>query len=354
MNHFNLPMCMSVKEGALNEVDSIIGSCIPNLVGKKAIIVTDEVLKKLYDNEISSIRDKFNNCKVYFAYDGSFDQAVELAKYICIRNIEVVIGFGGGKVLDIAKYASFVAKAKYFCIPTTLSHDGIASPIAVLNTDGDSRKSFGCKIPTGIIVDVDIIAKAPQELLKSGIGDTLSNYTALFDWKLDQKKHKQRANDFAYMLSSMSFDLLYYNEEKSLKSKSFIRMMSQSLVLSGLAMEIAGNSRPCSGAEHLFSHSLDENYKEIKISHGMAVALGSVVVCILQKRDYRLLLNYLSAYNISIQPMQWGITKEIFINAWLSAKDTRKDRYTILNEVDLTPELLGEIYDMIQNEDYEN
>lgn len=354
MNQFNLPLCLRVKEGALNEVDTIIGSCVSNLNEKEVIIVTDKMLYGLFKDQIDKMSNQFNQCKVYFVEESSFNQAVELAKYIAIKGISIVIGFGGGKVLDTTKYASFVAKANYFCIPTTLSHDGIASPIAVLNIDGNKRKSFGCKIPSGIIVDVDIIAAAPIDMLKSGIGDTLSNYTALFDWRLDQKSRGLQVDDFAYMLSDMSFSSLYYNEEKDLKSKSFIKSMSESLVLSGLAMEIAGNSRPCSGSEHLFSHSLDEHYKEIRITHGMAVALGSVVACMLQQRDYKLLLAYLKAYDISIKPMQWGITKEIFVNAWLTAKETRKDRYTILNEVELDKEQLEKIYDMIQEENYES
>lgn len=351
MNQFNLPLCLRVKEGIIKEVPSIIASCANNSSLKKPIlVVTDASLYDIFEVEIQNLVSLFHDCELYFIKDSSFNQAVELAKYLCLKDIKIVIGFGGGKVLDTTKYASFVAKINYFCIPTTLSNDGIASPVAVLNIEKDKRKSFGCRIPSGIIIDINIVSNTPIEMLKAGIGDTLSNYTALYDWSLDQKSKGGSVDDFAYMLSDMSFSLLYYNEEKSLRSKEFIKSMAQSLVLSGLAMEIAGNSRPCSGSEHLFSHSLDENYKDIKISHGMAVALGSVVACMLQKRDYHLLLDYLKVYQISIKPLQWGITKEIFVDAWLKAKDTRKERYTILNEINLSRELLEDIYDIIQEE----
>ncbi|MDO5520485.1 MAG: iron-containing alcohol dehydrogenase family protein [bacterium] len=354
MTEFNLPLCMRVKEQAINEVDTIIEECVTEAHKQRAIIVSDDVIYGLYKEKMEELSEKFIESKIYLIDQSSYYDAVELGKYIAIHNIEIVIGFGGGKVLDTTKYAAYIAKKTYFCIPTSLSHDGLASPIAVLSIDDGKRKSFGCKIPAGIIVDIDIIANAPLEMLQSGIGDTLSNYTALFDWRLDQKSHGKRVNDFAYMLSDISFSSLYYNKEKSLKSKHFIKSMSESLVLSGIAMEIAGNSRPCSGSEHLFSHSLDENYKNIQISHGMAVALGSVVASILQNRDHQLLLNYLKSYDISIQPMKWGITKEVFVNAWLFAKDTRKDRYTILNEVKLTRDRLERIYDMVEEENYES
>ncbi len=113
-------------------------------------------------------------------------------------------------------------------------------------------------------------------------------------------------------------------------------------------MEIAGNSRPSSGSEHLFCHSLEENYKEIQISHGMAVALGSLVSCRLQGRDDSLLRSVLDAYGMDMDPMNWGITEEIFTDAWMRAADTRKDRHTILNEITLTQTLLHEIYESLQ------
>lgn len=350
MNDFKLPLCMIVEEGVVERVDEVISLHVPKLDKQGVIIVTDKIIQGLYPKQIEKMAERFDRVKVYLVEEGSFQNAVELARYICIKGYSLVIGFGGGKVLDMAKYASFVSKTKYFAVPTVLSHDGLVSPIAVLSFEGDRRKSFGCQIPTGIIVDINIILNAPEDLLKSGIGDTVSNYTALYDWKLDCRNQGKAENDFAYLLSDMSFNSLLYNDEKSLKSKNFIKMLTQALVLSGLAMEIAGNSRPCSGSEHLFSHALDEHYKEIRISHGMAVAMGSIGACYLQKRDYKILMDYLETYGININPMNWGITKEIFIDAWMKAKDTRKDRYTILNEVELSPELLEKIYDIIMEE----
>ncbi|MDE7360286.1 MAG: iron-containing alcohol dehydrogenase, partial [Lachnospiraceae bacterium] len=233
----------------------------------------------------------------------------------CMEDVEVIIGVGGGKVLDVAKYAGFVVKIPYICVPTTLSNDSLSSPVAVLGTEGDARKTLKCAIPAGIVVDVDVIMGAPVSHLQSGIGDTISKYTALYDWKLDAAHKGGRVDDFSYLLSDMAFSSLCYNEEKSLKSKEFIKILTQALVLGGLAMEIAGNSRPSSGSEHLFCHSLEENHKEIQISHGMAVALGSLVSCRLQGRDVKCLETVLQAYHMDMDPMNWGITKEIFTDA---------------------------------------
>ena len=348
MNQFNLPSCLIIEEGACERLNEILADCIPGIEEKKVVITTEESLIPIMKPYLEEMQRDLPESELYLIDESSFQEAMELAKYICMKDVEVIIGVGGGKVLDVAKYAGFVGKIPYICVPTTLSNDSLASPVAVLGTEGDARKTLKCVIPAGIVVDVNVIMGAPASHLQSGIGDTINKYTALYDWKLDAAHRGNKVDDFSYLLSDMALTSLCYNEEKSLKSKEFIKILTQSLVLGGLAMEIAGNSRPSSGSEHLFCHSLEENHKEIQITHGMAVALGSLVSCRLQGRDVAPLERILEAYEMDMDPMNWGITKEIFTDAWLGAADTRKDRYTVLNEVRLTEELLGGIYEELR------
>lgn len=348
MNQFHLPGCLIIEEGACERLNEILAGCIPGIEKKKTIIATEEALIPIMKPYLEEMKRDLPKSEVYLIEENSFQEAMELAKHICMEDIEVIIGVGGGKVLDVAKYAGFVGKISYICVPTTLSNDSLASPVSVLGTEGDARKTLKCAIPAAIVVDVNVVMGAPLSQLQSGIGDTISKYTALYDWKLDAAYRKERVDDFSYLISDMALSSLCYNEEKSLKSKEFIKILTQSLVLGGLAMEIAGNSRPCSGSEHLFCHSLEENHQEIQISHGMAVALGSLVSCRLQGRDVTRLEKVLSAYHMDMDPMNWGITKEIFTDAWMRAADTRKDRHTVLNEVELTQELLHGIYESLR------
>ena len=346
MDSFHLPYNLIVEEGVFECVNEVMSDCVPEINHKKVVLVTEPSLQEIFADCLEEIQRDFEKSEIYLVDSGTFDVAVDLAKYVCMNGIGVIIGFGGGKVLDIAKYAAFVSKTLYLCLPTTLSNDSIASPVAVLGTKGDLRQTFGCKIPSGIIVDIDVIMKAPAVQLKSGIGDTISKYTALYDWRLDARHYGKTINDFAYMISDMALTSLCYHEEKSLKSKSFIKVLAQALVMGGLAMEISGSSRPSSGSEHLFCHSLEENYKEIKITHGIAVAMGSIPAAIFQDRQHIWkLVNLMKAHQIDINPQSYGITKEIFIGAWQKAPATRKDRYTILNETELSEKRLGEIYD---------
>lgn len=347
LNLVNLPMFLSIEKGLINNLISKFEREFNGLERKKIMIFTSKGVHKRFSEELSDVAKQTNHLNIYYVEDSSFDFAVEAAKYISIEDFDIIIGFGGGKVLDTAKYASYVAKKKYVSIPTTLSNDGLASPIAVLKTIEGRAKSFGAKVPDGILIDIDIIKRAPEKLLVAGVGDTVSNFSALFDWKLECKYKGFHANDFAYLLSDTALNMLLYTREKNINNENFIRQLAQSLVLSGVAMDIAGNSRPCSGSEHLFSHSLDEYYNNIKAPHGIKVALGTIASCIFQKRDYSILVDFLQRYNVDVSPYSLDISEEVFIGAWMKAQSTRPERFSILNIINLTEEYLSSVYNEI-------
>ena len=345
MNQFRLPYHLIVDEGIFGRVPEVMEDAIPGIAEKKTIVVTEENLKGIFGSIIEGIEKSFPDSELYLIQQASYDNAVALAKYITMNDIKVVIGFGGGTVLDLAKFAAFVSKAELISLPTTLSNDSLASPVAVLGTEGKARKTFKCTIPDAILVDANIIMSAPPRQILSGIGDTISKYTALNDWKIAHIKGKDYVDDFAYMISKMTFNSIAYNDQKDLKSIDFIKRLTQALVMGGLAMEIAGTSRPSSGSEHLFCHALEENYAEyVNVPHGIAVAMGSYGACKFQDRNIAKITRIIKEYNIPVVPSDWKITEEIFVGAWQKASASRSDRYTVLNETDLSNEKLVKLY----------
>ena len=345
MHSFRLPYHLIVEEGIFERIPNVMADVIPNIGKKKAILVTEENLKSIFESTLKAITDDFENIETYLIRAASYDAAVALAKYITMNSIEIVIGFGGGTVLDLAKFASFVSKTTLISLPTTLSNDSLASPVAVLGTEGKARKTFNCTIPHAIIVDVNIIISAPERQLLAGVGDTISKYTALVDWKKAHDVGNAKVDDFAYMISKMAFNSIAYNDMKELKSKDFIKRLTQALVMGGLAMEIAGCSRPSSGSEHLFCHALEEEFSEfVNVPHGIAVAIGSYGACKFQNRNIAKITRILKEYKIPVCPSEWKITEEIFVGAWQKAAASRPDRYTVLNETDLSTERLSKLY----------
>lgn len=343
MSDYSLPLFMQVKENAVTDFNKNLSMYLPKQMHAKALILTTEGLLQTLEKKVAILLKQVKNYEIITVRESSFDFAVEVAKKVCMNNIGLIVGLGGGTALDTAKYAAFVANVTYIAIPTTLSNDGVASPVSVLFAQNGRKHSFTAKIPDGLLIDTDIVFEAPRLLMKAGVGDTISNYTALYDWQLGCNENNDRPNDFAYMLSENAFYSLLYSEEKSLDTITGVKMLAQSLVLSGIAMQLAGNSRPCSGSEHLFCHAMDELF-EHGIPHGILVALGSVVACRLQGRDHRVLLSFLEAYDISVNPIKLGISEEQFIEAWLFAKKVRPDRYSILNKIELNAELFGQMY----------
>ncbi|WP_028516445.1 iron-containing alcohol dehydrogenase family protein [Ruminococcus flavefaciens] len=341
---FNLPICLAVEEDAFFHSDEIVKRYIPDIIGQKTIIISEEFLIGIYKEKITDISNDFGNAEIFAIKNASFDEAVTIAKKVCIEDIKVIIGIGGGRVLDTAKYAAHISKAVYICMPTSLSNDSLASPFSVLETEGKARKTIECKIPTAIIVDTNMITNAPESQTLSGIGDTIAKHTALFDWKLSASKTNSRVDDFAYALSRMSYDSVYHCDEKDMKSRVFIRILSRALVMGGLAMEIAGSSRPCSGSEHLFAHAIEEYYPDIKISHGLAVALGSIPACIFQGQTPQGLLDFFRTYKLDINPKSYGITEDMFADIWEKARTVRTGRITILDDVKHDRVQLNEIY----------
>jgi|LSQX01.3.fsa_nt_gb glycerol-1-phosphate dehydrogenase [NAD(P)+] len=343
---FNLPLFLTIEENSTKNLIDKLDREFNNIRSKKIMVFTSKGIYEKFKRDIDKLLNEYKRISIIYVEDSTYDIAVDVAKRISIQDFDIIIGFGGGKILDTAKYASYVSKKKYVAIPTTLSNDGVASPIAVLKTYEGKAKSFGCKSADGIIIDTNIIKDAPNKLLMAGIGDTVSNYTALFDWKLESKHKGIHPNDFAYLLSDTALNMLLFSREEHIRNEHFIRQLAQSLVLSGLAMDIAGNSRPCSGSEHLFSHSLDEHYN-INVPHGLKVALGSIASCVFQNRSYEPIVTFLKRNDVEISPERLGISKEVFIGAWLKAQATRPDRFSVLNTIDLNEKYLDKIYNEI-------
>ena len=345
MNSFRLPYHLIVEQGLFARIPQIMEDAIPGVGSKKTIVVTEENLTRIFPQVIDTLGESFPDSELYLLENQTYDNAVSLAKYITMNDIQVVIGLGGGTVLDLAKFAAFVSKTKLISLPTTLSNDSLASPVAVLGTVGKARKTFRCTIPHAILVDTNAIVGAPVRQLLAGVGDTISKYTALNDWKLAHAVGNDHVDDFAYIISKMAFNSICYNDQRELKSLDFLKRLTQALVMGGLAMEIAGSSRPSSGSEHLFNHSLEENYSDqVNVPHGIAVAMGSYGACTFQKRNIGKITKVIKDYGIPVRPSEWKITEALFAEAWQTAAATRPERYTILNETDLSYSRLAELY----------
>lgn len=247
------------------------------------------------------------------------------------RNTDAIIGIGGGKALDFAKYCAHLLKKPFISVPTSTSNDGFCSPNTSLLVDG-KRKSVKSSIPFGVVIDLNVIRNSPKICLFSGIGDMISKVTALWDWKAAFRKGYERYNDFAALMAYNSLDILFLRRCNELESLEFLRALTTSLLISGIAMEIAGTSRPASGSEHLISHALDDISRRPRM-HGLQVGVATYLCALLQNNPGTDgVREFLTQTGFIDYVAEDPLNKDDFIKALHFAPLVKKDYYTILTE----------------------
>jgi glycerol-1-phosphate dehydrogenase [NAD(P)+] len=243
----------------------------------------------------------------------------------------IVLGVGGGKDIDVAKLASAKASVPFMSTPTAGSHDGIASPYASIK--GGSRPySIRAQAPVAILTDIDVIADSPYNLLAAGCADVVAKFTAVKDWQLAHKLKNEYYGDYAAELALMSAELVTKNAKEILKrSVEGVRTVVEALISCGVAMSIAGSSRPCSGSEHLFSHALDIVAGETSL-HGERTGVGAILCAYLQGSNWEAIRMFLKEIGAPSTAEELNVSPEQLVSALTMAHGLRPERYTILGE----------------------
>ncbi|NYE57682.1 iron-containing alcohol dehydrogenase family protein [Carboxydothermus ferrireducens] len=280
----------------------------------------------------------------YQVGDNSLQEISNLKEKINTVNPDLLVAVGGGRVIDVAKVVATEKLLPLITFPTTLANDGVVSPVAVIR-DGEKLRSIGVNMPVGVLIDLQVIKNSPVKLLKAGIGDLISNITALNDWELACQKGKDKMDGFAYMLSEKAASSILNYSGDNLLAPEFLKLLAEGLVLSGIAMAIAGNSRPASGAEHLISHALDKLFDRPAL-HGEQVGVAALFTAALQGKNFKELLSFYRKFGLWENPQSIGLNKQQFLEAVYLAPSMRPERYTVLNEdvVQKAAEIYDEVY----------
>ena len=261
----------------------------------------------------------------------SFDAVEEVINAAEASDAAYLIGVGGGKAIDIAKMASDRCDLGFVSVPTAASHDGIVSGRGSV-PEGDTRHSVAADPPVAVVADTCVLADAPWELTTAGCADIISNYTAVKDWRLANRLKNVEYSEYAAALAEMTAELLVESADSARPGlEEAAWMVVKALVSSGVAMSIAGSSRPASGAEHLVSHQLDR-IAPGKALHGHQVGVAAIVTEYLhsgERGDWRAVRDALDAIDAPTTASGLGIDDEVLLEALTTAHEIR-DRYTIL------------------------
>ncbi|WIV66668.1 NAD(P)-dependent glycerol-1-phosphate dehydrogenase [Natrialbaceae archaeon AArc-T1-2] len=249
------------------------------------------------------------------------------------EEVAYLVGVGGGKAIDIAKMASHHLEVGFLSVPTAASHDGIVSNRGSVPAE-DTRHSVAAEPPLAVVADTGVLAEAPWELTTAGCADIISNYTAVMDWRLARRLKNVEYSEYAAALSEMTAEILVDNAamvRPGLEESAWV--VTKALVSSGVAMSIAGSSRPASGAEHLFSHQLDRIAPDAAL-HGHQVGVGAIMAAYLHGGDrgiWRDIRDALKSIDAPTTAAELDIDDGTVIEALSTCHEIR-DRYTILGD----------------------
>jgi glycerol-1-phosphate dehydrogenase [NAD(P)+] len=329
-----LPRNVVVGHGVLSGIPEI---CTKLALPHNALIVADDITKKIAGLEIeAALRDAGYNVDMVCIKEADADTVTSIQSQAEGGGPAFLAGVGGGRPIDVAKCASFNARMPFISVPTAASHDGIVSSKASIMVNG-VKESLDAQTPIAVFADTGIIAKSPFRLLAAGCGDIISNKTAVLDWKLAHKLKKEEFSSYAATLSEITADMLIQNADQikpGLEESAW--QVVKALVSSGVAMSIAGTSRPASGAEHKFSHALDRIARKPGL-HGEHCGIGAIMMMSLHKGDWRSIRNALRIIGAPTTAMELNISREEIIQALVSANDIKPERYTVLGQNGLTP-----------------
>jgi glycerol-1-phosphate dehydrogenase [NAD(P)+] len=274
------------------------------------------------------------NASVWHTEGGGVEEATGLARRLREGFYDALVGIGGGRTIDLAKYAAGLSGLPMVAVATSLAHDGLCSPVASLEDHG-RKGSYGVQMPIAVMVDLDYVRRSDPALRRGGIGDVISNLSAIADWRLAERVRGETVDGVAVTFARTAATSIVHRED-GIDDDAFLIALAEALVLSGLAMATAGSSRPCSGGDHEIPHAIDHLFPGTA-AHGELAGAASLFTAFLREEEGLAagLDVCLRRHGLPRLPADLGLSEEQFAQAVVHAPETRPDRYTILEHLAL-------------------
>ena len=270
-----------IESGALKKINEYLEKY--GLTGTTAAIYDENTYKATADRHPAA------DCEIILDPAGlhADEHGVEAALSRLPESARLLLAVGSGTIHDITRYCANKLGVPFVSCPTAASVDGFCSSVAAM-TWGGCKKTFPAVSPQMVIADIDVIKNAPLRLAKSGIGDMLGKFIALTDWKISAILTNEFYCERIVKITLEATKAVLSGAEGILKGseKSFFDL-TYGLIISGLAMQMMGNSRPASGAEHHISHIIEMSPPGLGVCsdalHGEKVGVGTVLLL----REYK-------------------------------------------------------------------
>ena len=324
-----MPRTIIVGHRVLPRITEICGELVP---GTEIMIITGSDTYKVAGREVESIlTDDGYNVSMFKAGIADSDTVANAVSAVMESGAKAIVAVGGGSKIDVGKIAAKTTRRPLISVPTSASHDGIASGRASLKSQSGSS-SVDAVVPSAILADTEVIVRSPYRLLASGCADVISNKSAILDWELARRMRNEELSTYAHTLA-------LYSAESIINNASLIRpdfeesvwTAVKPMIVSGISMSVAGSSRPTSGSEHMFSHALDVICPG-KALHGEQCGVGSIMMTYLHGGDWKRIRDALRTIGAPVNAKGLGISPKDVLKAMTTAHRMRSDRFTILGD----------------------
>ncbi|WP_405884252.1 iron-containing alcohol dehydrogenase family protein [Streptomyces sp. NBC_01136] len=334
------PVVVDIRPGALDDLASVLSDQRISHSGKLAVAVSNGSGARLRER----LEPTLPGASWYEVGGGTLDDAVRLAGEIKVGRYDAVVGLGGGKIIDCAKFAAARVGLPLVAVPTNLAHDGLCSPVATLDNDA-GRGSYGVPNPIAVVIDLDVIHEAPARFVRAGIGDAISNINSIADWELSNRVTGEKIDGLASAMARQAGEAVL-RHPGGIGDNGFLQVLAEALVLTGIAMSISGDSRPASGSCHEINHAFDLLYPKRAASHGEQCGLGAAFAMFLRgaHEESAYTAEVLRRHGLPVLAEEIGFTTDEFVRAVEFAPQTRPGRYTILEHLDLKTDQIKDIY----------
>lgn len=324
------PLFIDIRAGAVSGLGELLADRRISADGHVAVAVGPGQGERI----VAALGEALSNADVYTVEGGSIEAAEQLQASVRDKHYDALVGIGGGRTLDVAKYTATRMAMPMVAVATNLAHDGIASPVSSLIHAG-RKGSFGVSLPIAVVVDLDYVRASPERMVRSGIADLISDLTAIEDWRLAQQMRNEPVDGLAVTFARTAAEAVIHRRD-SIESDAFLTSLAEGLVLSGMAMAAAGSSRPASGADHEIMHAIDQLFPGTA-NHGELAGVGALFSAYLRENEE--LAGRIDAclrqHLLPRTPEDVGLSIEQFAAAVEAAPATRPDRFTILEHLDL-------------------
>ncbi|MEU1091119.1 iron-containing alcohol dehydrogenase family protein [Streptomyces sp. NPDC005576] len=334
------PLVVDIRRGAMDDLAGVLHDQRISTSGKLAIAISDGSGRALQER----LAPLLPGADWYSVSDGTIDSAVRLANGIKGNRYDAVVGLGGGKIIDVAKYAAARVGLPLVAVATNLSHDGLCSPVATLDND-NGRGSYGVPTPIAVVIDLDVVRRAPARYIRSGIGDAVSNISSVADWELSQRVNGEEVDGLAAAMARQAGEAVL-RHPGGIADDEFLKVLAEGLVLTGISMAVAGDSRPASGACHEINHAFDLLHPARAASHGEQVGLGACFAMHLRGAhdQSQQMAAVFRRHGLPVLPEEIGFTADEFVEVVAFAPQTRPGRFTILEHLNLSTDQIRDAY----------